>query len=313
MAKGLFAAFVLAVGLFLLQFFLNKNNLSLSSIISPVPDTKEELSPLYPLWTPNVAQVEGASTKKIILSAKAALSYDISTDTLIFEKNSVEKLPMASLTKIMTAVIALEEGVDKRYRVSKSATAVGENAMGVTEGEVFTLEELLYGLLLPSGNDAAEVIAEGSRYGRDGFVNEMNKRGKQLGLTDTNFTNPSGLEGDGEQYSTAVDLLKLTRIAMENPTFREVVGTYEKELPYSNNHKYFRLFNDTNLLTSYPGVKGVKTGFTWEAGFCLITYLEYNDRKVIAVLLNSQNRRQEMKDLLDYTLIELGQTPPEHE
>lgn len=310
MIKGLIIASVIAVILFFSQIILNQGNFSLSSILSPVVESGEN-TPTYPTWNPNAPKIEGVFDSRLVLSAKSAISYDVTNEKLVFSKNSNQRLPMASLTKIMTAFIALEEGVDKRYRVSADAL-VGENSMGLTEGEVFTLEELLYGLLLPSGNDAAEVIAEGSKYGREGFVREMNKRAKQLEMDDTNFTNPSGLEGDGDQYSTVVDLLKLTKLAMENETFMKVVSTYEKILPYSNNHKYYRLFNDTNLLTSYPGVKGVKTGFTFEAGMCLVTYLEHDGRKIIAVLLNSRNRRQEMKDLLDYTLVELGETPPEH-
>lgn len=313
MLKGIFAALLIAGVLFSVQIFFSQTEFSFGSILSPVANSDEDPAPIYPTWSPNVPQVGGVFDSRFVTTARAVLSYDVTNEKMVFSKNATERLPMASLTKIMTAFIALEEGIDKKYKVSKNAATIGENAMGLTEGEVLTTEELLYGLMLPSGNDAAEVIAEGSKYGRDGFVNEMNKRAKQLGLNNTHFTNPSGLEGDGDQYTTAIDLLKLTKIAMENPTFRKVVGTYEIELPYSNNHKYFYLYNDTNLLTSYPGVKGVKTGFTWEAGLCLVTYLEYNDRVIIAVLLNSQNRRQEMKDLLDYTLTELGETPPVHE
>ena len=99
---------------------------------------------------------------------------------------------------------------------------------------------------------------------------------------------------------------------MNNLDFAEIVDTYEYEIPETKNHKYYFLKNDTNLLTSYPGVKGIKTGFTWEAGMCLVTYLEYDGSKIIAVLLNSQDRRGEMKMLLDYSLRVLGKTPPKH-
>lgn len=313
MLRKLLLALVIAGILFSLQIVFNKTQLFGSLTSGNKIESKEEPDPIYPTWSPNTPQVGGIFDSKLVSTAKAALSYDITSGKVVFSKNINERLPMASLTKIMTAFLALEEGIDKKYVVSKSAASVGENSMGLSEGEVLTLEELLYGLMLPSGNDAAEVIAQGSKYGRDGFVKEMNQRAKQLGMNDTNFTNPSGLEGDGNQYTTTVDLLKLTKIAMENPDFRKIVGTYEKVLPYSENHKEFHLFNDTNLLTSYPGVKGVKTGFTWEAGLCLVTYLEHNDKKIIAVILNSQNRRQEMKDILDFTLRELGETPPQHE
>lgn len=312
LSKILLAIFIAGL-LFTTQFLFSKTQFSLGTILSPVAESENEIpAPTYPTWSPDTPQVGAIFDSKLVSTAKASLSYDITNEKVVFSKNATERLPMASLSKIMTAFLALEEEENKLYRV-KTDSLVGENSMGLTEGEVLTRDELLYGLMLPSGNDAAEVLAHGSKWGRDGFVKEMNKRAKQLEMYDTNFTNPSGLEGDGNQYSTAVDLLKLTKLAMENPTFAQVVGTYEIELPYSNNHKYFYLYNDTNLLTSYPGVKGVKTGFTWEAGLCLVTYMEHNDRTIIAVLLNSQNRRQEMKDLLDYTLVELGETPPEHE
>ncbi len=306
----LLAVFIAGL-LFAFQFILSRSQFSLGKFLSPVAQSdNENPAPIYPTWSPNMPQVGGIFDSRLVSTAKAALSYDVTSGEVVFAKNANERLPMASLTKIMTAFLALEEDLTKKYRVSED-TLVGENSMGLTDGEILTLEELLYGLMLQSGNDAAEVIAAGSPYGRDGFVREMNKRAKQLGMNDTNFTNPSGLQGDGDQYSTTLDMLKLTKIAMENPKFREIVSTYEKVLPYSNNHKRFHLFNETNLLTSYPGVKGVKTGFTWEAGLCLVTYLEHNDRVIISVLFNSQNRRQEMRDLLDYTLVELGETPPE--
>lgn len=313
MLRKLLLALVIAGILFSLQIVLNKTQFFGHLTSASKVESEEEVDPLYPTWNPNIPQVGGVFDSKLVSTAKVALSYDLTSGEIVFSKNSNERLPMASLTKIMTAFLALEEGIDKKYVVSRSAASIGENSMGLSEGEVLTLEELLYGLMLPSGNDAAEVIAEGSRYGREGFIKEMNQRAKQLEMYDTNFTNPTGLEGDGNQYTTAIDLLKLTKIAMENPDFRKVVGTYEKVIPYSENHKEFHLFNDTNLLTSYPGVIGVKTGFTWEAGLCLVTYLEHNDKKIIAVILNSQNRRQEMKDLLDFTLRELGEIPPQHE
>ncbi len=185
--------------------------------------------------------------------------------------------------------------------------------MGLTEGEVLTLEELLYGLILPSGNDAAEVLAHNYKDGRKGFIKAMNNKSKALGIKDTNFTNPSGLEGDGEQYSTPYDLMVMTHYALSNfPLFAKVVATYELTIEGNQNHKAYYLINETNLISSYPGVKGVKNGYTPEAGFCLVTYLDYRGNKIIAVILGSENRRQEMKDLLDYSLKSIGTAPPPH-
>ncbi|MEO6693361.1 MAG: D-alanyl-D-alanine carboxypeptidase, partial [Saprospiraceae bacterium] len=135
---------------------------------------------------------------------------------------------------------------------------------------------------------------------------------EDLGLSHTRFTNPTGLQGDGEQYSTAKELLVLTRYALKKKIFAKIAATYEHEIPANSTHGKYTLYNETNLLTSYPGVEGVKTGYTDEAGMCLITLLNYQGHKIIAVLLNSQNRRAEMMQLLDYSLKNLGIEVPKH-
>jgi D-alanyl-D-alanine carboxypeptidase len=284
-------------------------------IASPLPSDSpppSELGVQTEFWIPNLTQAESREHLPKI-TAESAISYDLTDGKLIFAKNIKSKLPMASLTKIMTATIALQNmKPDTKLKVSQNAAQIGENSMGLTESEKLALSDLLYGLLLASGNDAAETIAEESTYGRDLFVYMMNKKAEELGLTATRFTNPSGLEGDGSQYSTAYDLLVMTKYALENPIFAKIVSTYEHHIPYSQDHKEFYLYNETNLLTSYPGVKGVKTGYTYEAGLCLVTYLEYGGHKIIAILLNAENRRQEMKDLLDYSLKTLKINPPPH-
>ena len=303
-------------GLLILTFASNggKNDLPFS-LTAPIP---ERLFNTFPKvlgandhWYPHLKN--SVENQPPTFSAVSGIAYDITEDKLLFSKNEKDRLPIASLTKIMTALLAIEnDSLSDDYVVSKNAALTGENAMGLSPGEKLRLKDLLYGMMLPSGNDAAEVIAENSRFGRDEFVFQMNKRAEELGMANTRFSNPSGLEGDGKQYSTAVDLLILSRHAMNNLDFAEIVGTYEYEIPDTKNHKYYFLKNDTNLLTSYPGVKGIKTGFTWEAGMCLVTYLEYDGSKIIAVLLNSQDRRGEMKMLLDYSLRVLGKTPPKH-
>jgi D-alanyl-D-alanine carboxypeptidase len=141
----------------------------------------------------------------------------------------------------------------------------------------------------------------------------MNDKVKSLGLSDTHFTNPTGLEGDGKQFTTAYDLVVIAQYALSNfPLFDQVVSTFDYNIPYTQQHKAFYLENETNLLTSYPGVKGVKTGYTPEAGLCLVTYLDYGGHQIIAVILGSDDRRGEMIELLDYSLKSLGITPPTH-
>jgi D-alanyl-D-alanine carboxypeptidase (penicillin-binding protein 5/6) len=247
------------------------------------------------------------------ISAGSALIYDTTSKQVLYSKDPKQRLPMASLTKIMTAVIALEnKKKDDRYRVLQE-DLIGEDSMGLTAGETLTLSDLLYGIMLNSGNDAAETLATNFPKGRNAFIKAMNDKIKTLGLSDTNFTNPSGLEGDGKQYTTAYDLLVITQYALTNfPLFDQVVSTFDYNIPYSSLHKAFYLENQTNLLTSYPGVKGVKTGYTPEAGLCLITYLDYDGHKIIGVILGSDDRRGEMIELLDYSLETLGITPPHH-
>lgn len=247
------------------------------------------------------------------ISAKAAVSYDLSTNTLLFDKNIGKKLPIASLTKIMTAIIALENGKESdTIEITESAAAIGEDSMGLSQNERVTVKELLYGLFLNSGNDAAEALSQASPFGRANFIYRMNKKAEDLGLSSTHFTNPTGLQGDGNQYSTVHDLLIITRYALEKPVISEIARLPYYFIPYTNTHKAYELYNETNLLTTYPGVKGVKTGFTDEAGLCLVTYLEYGGHNIIAIVLNSSSRREEMIQILDYSLKTLGVSPPVH-
>lgn len=297
-------------------YYLYKNDNKNITILSPLPFFSQKVlsSTTTGFWQPKIDKVYDTGVKKPEITAESAMSYDLTTDKLLFSKNINKRLPIASLTKIMTAIVALEnEGVDKQIKVSKQAAEVGEDSMGLSEDEVLTLKDLLFGLVLHSGNDAAEAIANDSKVGRNNFIYLMNRKAENLGLADTHFTNPSGLEGDGTQYSTAYDLLVMTRFAIINlKDFVPITSTYYYSIPQTPEHKAYDLYNETNLITSYPGVKGVKTGFTNEAGYCLVTYFEHGNHKIIAVLLNSDNRRQEMKDLLDYSLKTLGEKPPPH-
>lgn len=284
-------------------------------IVSPLPNfltsfTNDQVSTLN-LWSPFFEMFDNQN-KIPDISAKSALVYDLTSGKVLFSKIPSKKLPMASLTKIMTAIVAIESAKkDEEYLISK-IDLVGENSMGLSEGETLTLEELLYGLILTSGNDAAETLASNFPNGRKEFIIAMNNKAKALGLKNTYFTNPTGLEGDGRQYTTVYDLLVITNYALQLPIFKEVVGAFIYNIPYSENHKAFYLENQTNLISSYPGVFGVKDGYTPEAGLCLVTYLNYKGHKIIGIILGSDNRRQEMKDLLDYSLKLQGITPPPH-
>lgn len=286
-------------------------------IVSPLPNfltsfANNQVSTLN-LWSPFFEMFEEDKNKIPSLSAKSALVYDLTDNKILFSKDASKKLPMASLTKIMTAIVAIESATpDDKYLVFPQ-DLVGENSMGLSVGEKLTLKELLYGLILTSGNDAAETLAGNFPEGRDKFIEAMNNKAKSLGLKNTHFTNPTGLEGEGRQYATAYDLLVITKYALQFPIFKKVAGTFIHNIPYSQNHKAFYLENQTNLISSYPGVFGVKDGYTPEAGLCLVTYLNYKGHEIIGILLGSDNRRQEMKDLLDYGLKIQGITPPPHQ
>lgn len=310
-----FIVSIILAGLFV-YFFGQKTDQDGQSI-SPLPEfltlRNNEQATLLDFWLPMIQQTHGNRVDPPALTAKSILMYDLSTDKTIYEKNATTRRPMASLTKIMTAIVSIENPrTDDKYYV-KEENLVGEDSMGLESGEILSLDELLYGLMLPSGNDAAEVLATNYPAGRAAFIKAMNDKAKALGLSDTQFSNPSGLQGDGIQHTTAYDLLVITRYAMETyPRFKDIVSQPAYSLPATDTHKGYELFNETNLLTTYAGVKGVKTGYTPEAGMCLITYMDYNGHEIIGIILNSENRRIEMKELLDFSLKSLGIEPPEY-
>lgn len=283
--------------------------------VSPLPDfltlaDNSEVSTID-LWYPDKKFL--VMRKNLSLTAISALSYDLNTNKVLFAKTPDKKLPLASLTKIMTAVIALEHFQENQIMDVPPNALVGEDSMGLDAGEKLNMKELLYGLILHSGNDAAETLAVNYEGGRNLFIAAMNLKAQALGLKNTHFTNPTGLEGDGNQYTTAFDLLVITHYALtQYPLFKKVAATAFIDIPATSTHKEYSLNNETNLLTSYPGVKGVKTGYTPEAGLCLVTYLDYGGHQIIAVLLGSHDRRGEMEKILDYSLKMIGITPPYH-
>lgn len=261
------------------------------------------------IWAPRVLE----NTKGLTLTASSALSYDMTTNTVLFAKDVNKRLPMASITKIMTAIIALEHPRSDNKYIVHQQDLVGEDSMGLANGEILTLSDLLYGLILHSGNDAAETFADNFPNGREAFITAMNQKAAALGLSNTHFTNPTGLEGDGNQYTTTADLVVISNYAITHfPLFATVVATFDETIPDTSTHPAFFLENETNLLTSYPGVKGIKTGYTPEAGLCLVTYLTYGGHQILAVVLGSDDRRGEMIDILDYSLHTLHITPPTH-
>lgn len=254
-----------------------------------------------PYWYPGLDK--GTFDQPDIVGESAIL-VEINSGDVLYRKEPLKRMKIASLTKIMTAVLAIEHlDLTSPVTISQNAASVGENSMSLSAGEVYTVKELLYGLILHSGNDAAFALSEAAAGDPDIFVEWMNKKAFELGLKDTYFADPSGL--DDSTYSTVMDLVKLTRYALKDKNFKEVVGTLEIDLA-SDSHKYLSLYNQTNLLSTYPGVKGVKTGFTEEAGLCLVTYAERNGKEVVGVVLRSNDRKGDMTLMLDHGFFTLG-------
>lgn len=246
------------------------------------------------------------------VSAQEVLFVDLATNTITYNKNAQKQVPVASLVKIATAVVAVEHlKLDEKIVVSQKAGTIGENVMGISPGEEYTLEELLYGLVLASGNDTAYAIAEGVAGDAKTFTDWMNRKASDLGLENTKFSEPSGLNPKNkEYYSTAYDLAILTEYALRKPELAEIFATFEYEIFATERHKYIYLQNQTNLLSTYPGAKGVKTGYTEDSGLCLITYVENSGHKILGVILGSLNRRTEGIILLDDAFSKFGITIP---
>lgn len=223
------------------------------------------------------------------ISAQSAILIESTSGRILYSKNSDQKLPMASTTKIMTAICALEYfkgNPDEQAEISQTAANVEGSSMYLQAGEQMSLKELLYGLMLSSGNDAAVAISERVCENQEAFVSLMNEKAKQIGLFNTNFKNPNGLP-DEEHYSTASDMAKLCAYALKNPTFSEIVKT--KNYKISGDKKAYPriLTNHNKLLSMYEGCVGVKTGFTKAAGRCLVSSAICDDMQLVCVTLNA--------------------------
>lgn len=223
------------------------------------------------------------------ISAKAAVVISADTGEILFEHNSSEKLPMASTTKIMTTLLCLESGnLDEQFVVDSDAIHVEGSSMGLQEGDIVTKYALCCGMLLPSGNDAANATAVKLAGSIENFAELMNDKAREIGLTKTYFVTPSGLEGEGHG-SSAYDMAILASVALRNDTFREICSSETIKLEYGN-PPYTRWLKNTNkLLSLYSGTYGVKTGFTDEAGRCLVSACERDGKNLICVTLNDRN------------------------
>ena len=232
-------------------------------------------------------------------SAKAACILERQTGRVLFECNMHARLPMASTTKVMTALLAIElGGAQDRVVCSENAFGVSGTSIYLQAGESLTLEEMLLGLMLSSGNDAAVAIAEHIGGTLEGFVDLMNARAKEIGAVNTHFANPHGLP-DENHYTTAYDLALIAREAMENEAFRLLVSTQRASIPWEGRSYPRQLNNKNRLLSSYPGATGVKTGYTSKAGRCLVFGARRDDLELVGAVLSCGNWFDEAERLMD--------------
>lgn len=227
------------------------------------------------------------------LSAQKAILYDPDSGRVLFEKDAYSRSLIASTTKIMTALVVCEQcNVLDRMRIPKEAVGIEGSSIYLKEGEVLTLQELLYGLMLHSGNDAAVALAIYCGGTVEGFAQMMNDKAHFLGLSDTHFSNPHGLDSK-ENYATAADLAKLAAYAMENPIFAQTVSTKTVRIGQRS------LRNHNKLLWQVDGADGVKTGYTKAAGRLLVSSAVRQGRRLIAVTINDGNDWKDHKSLLE--------------
>lgn len=246
-------------------------------------------------------KAEEAASFAPIISASGAILITADEGEIIYEKDADKKLMPASTTKIMTALVALEileeigAGPDSRVIIPKEAVGVEGSSIYLKEGEKITIEELLYGTMLQSGNDAATALAICCGGTLENFVDKMNEKAKELGCRNTNFINPSGLSHE-EHYTTAGDLARIAREAMKNEYFRKIVGAkswhgQDTERTFSNKNK---------TVTQYEGATGIKIGYTKASGRTLVASAKRGEVELIAVVLNDSNWFNDAYAMMDY-------------
>ena len=266
-----------------------------STVCADDVDNEVDFEDTIEVTASNVSELPKTNSRRYIV-------YDRISKSMIIGKNEDVKSAMASTTKIMTTIVILEKAdLNEKVTVSAKAGGTGGSRLGLKRGDKASVRDLLYGLMLRSGNDAAVALAEHVGGSVKGFAELMNEKAIELGLTNTHFVTPHGLD-DANHYTTALELAKLTDYAMNNETFAKIVGTKSTTI-YINNQS--RQINNTNeLLGVLNGVVGVKTGFTNNAGRCLVTETKRNNMDIITIVLGADTKKDRTKDsvnLIEYT------------
>lgn len=233
-------------------------------------------------------------------SAKAVLVKDLTTQTILYEKDATISLPIASTTKIMTALVASKYFKQNSELKVGIGAKIGGSKVGLVSGEGLSFRSLLYGMLLNSGNDAAFTLAENYPGGVLSFVSAMNKEASMMNLKSTHFDNPAGFDNP-KHYSSAKDLAIISQEALKNPSLARIFATKETSIVSLDKKQTHPLTNLNKLLTQVKGVLGIKTGFTQEAKENLVTYINRDGQQILIVVLNSDDRFGESTKLIEWT------------
>lgn len=263
---------------------------------------------------PSVSAEEQST--QLVDNARSAILIERDTGTVLYEKNSNERLPPASMTKIMTMLLimdALDKGkidINEKIRTSEYAASMGGSQIFLEPGEEMTTQEMLKGIAIGSGNDASVAMAERIAGSEPAFVEMMNKKAKELGLKDTKFQNTTGLPIK-DHYSTAHDMAMMAKELLKYPDITKFTGTYEAYLRENTDNKFW-LVNTNKLVRFYPGVDGLKTGFTNDAKYCLTATAQKDGMRVIAVVFGaptSKERNAQVTKLLDFAFAQYKTHP----
>lgn len=295
--KNYFLFFVLIVFVFLstTAISLSVNDFSKSSLGNKQPNLAAEI--FEKEFPSNPTLKEG--TNFPTLSAQGVLAIDLNSGVTLYEKNPDAKLLPASTTKIVTALVALDTyKLDDVLTIPKGVNVDGQK-MGLYVGEKIRVEDLLYGLLVYSANDAAMALAIDYPGGYTVFVDQMNIKARELNMLNSHFENPVGLDGD-TQTTTAKDMVRASEVAMRIPEFAKIVGTKSVIISDITGKSKYSLNNINQLIGKIPGVSGIKTGWTENARENLVTYIGRDGHDVILAVLGSQDRFGETKELIDW-------------
>ncbi len=256
-----------------------------------------------PFWTPHTLATPSKEAYPII-SGKSAYVVDLSTNTLLMSKNPDLRTPVGSVQKIVTGMVVLDHLDPNSFTtITKYAASKTPDSMGLYPGEKLTINQLLYGLILVSGNDAAVALAEATSGSESKFVAQMNKKAESLGLNNTHFVNPNGLD-EGFQYSSAFDIAAFSvKLIRDYPLLAKIVATREITFPFTvteeENHKDYVLVNNSPTL-NLEGYLGIKPGYTPEAGLCLVTLVQRGSHQFLIVVLGSEDRKGDSEALLQF-------------